>query len=160
MEGTGWKKHQITDQCAYCQETVEQDMNVCQSCGAHVVWFESPTWKRLFGKPDEYVRNLTGDELKATTPLQLHVIQAYGEGGRFRNVTQQTEFMRLEKKVPDDFIKEVLLWATEKHVPWRSFVGGIKNEAWLARWSSEQMEAVDEEQRPNISREELSRMLG
>jgi len=160
MEGVGWKKHELTDQCQYCQETVSQRDNICPGCSAHVIWLESPTWKRLYGKPSEYLLVLTGDKLKGKTPLQVTVISAYGSNGRFRTKTQQAEFLRVEKKYPDAFIKHVLEWAVNKRVPWRSFIGGIKNESWLERWTEEEIGGLsDEEQRPGISSEELSRML-
>lgn len=159
LSGVGIKRHDATAQCELCQATVTQDMNTCPGCGAHVVWFESTTWKRAYGKPSEYMLMLTSDKLKGKTPLQLIVIQAYGTSGRFRTKTQQAEFIRIERKYPDDFIKHVLEWAVGKRVPWRSFLGGVRNESWLERWSSEQMEGLDEERGPNISSEELSYML-
>jgi len=159
LEDAGMKKNKLTAQCTFCQATVKQEMNQCPECKVPVVWFESSIWRRLWGKPEDYIRHLTSDHLKGTTPLQMEVIKVYGHLGRFKNVTQQRVFLSIEKKYPDGFIKHVLEWARGKHVPWGSFVSAVKNDSWLAQWSKKEMDNI-EERWAGVSDEAVQSMLG
>lgn len=153
------RKNEITAQCKYCQETVTQRDAVCPGCGAHVVWHNSIVWKREWGRPDLYLHRLMGDELKGRTPLELLIIGRYGRDSRFSNKTQQTQFLRAQKKYPDDYIKHVFEWARSKRIPWSGFIGAIENQSWFEEWGQKEMEAVNAQQRATVSDEELSNML-
>lgn len=111
-------------------------MNTCPDCEVPVVWFHSPLWKKQYGKPEDYLRLLQGEDLKPTTPFQITVVGQYGHRGQFQNATQQREVKRLEKKYPVRYMEELLTWAKGK--PFMAWVGAVKNTANLEQWNQGQ----------------------
>lgn len=135
MDGTGHRKQDLEAQCD-CGAPIQQTENLCRDCGKHVVWKNSPTWKKLFGNPDDYERKLNHEDLKATTPLQTIACLHFGTNGAFANVTQQRTFKRLERKYPDDFLKELLGWARDKG--FGRFESAAENPDNYSRWLKHQ----------------------
>ena len=67
LDGTGTRRADATDLCHVCGNAVMQEMNVCPDCDAHVIWYRSTIWKKLYGKPVSYLKAIQGVDLSGVT---------------------------------------------------------------------------------------------
>lgn len=130
MEGTGWKKDELTAQCPLCGAPHSQENNMCPDCQAPVIWLGSRVWKRLYGDPKVALRHARGEDLKPATPLEVEFCKAMNRRARFANITQQREFRRLARNYPAGHLQELIKWAADKN--FSAFVSGVENENNLA----------------------------
>jgi len=138
METYGHRKDDLRDPCPICQASHDQSMNTCPDCGAHVVWLNSRTWKRYYGDPKAYMRELQGEDLKAAGPLEVEFCRTFNYGTKFANRTQQREFRRLANKYPAGYLQELMVWANGKG--FQALKGAVENPDNLTRWQNKQYE--------------------
>ncbi|MDD3493868.1 MAG: hypothetical protein PHZ19_10275, partial [Candidatus Thermoplasmatota archaeon] len=138
LEHTGRRKSDLEAQCPHCGAGHTQETNVCPDCGAHVVWLNSPTWKKRYGDPKAYLRELRGEDLKAVGPLEVEFCRTFKYGTEFANRTQQREFRRLANKYPAGYLQELMVWANGKG--FQALKGAVENPDNLTRWQNKQYE--------------------
>jgi len=138
LEHTGRRKGDLEAQCPHCGAGHTQETNVCPDCGAHVVWLNSPTWKKRYGDPKAYLRELRGEDLKAVGPLEVEFCRTFNYRTEFANRTQQREFRRLANKYPAGYLQELMVWANGKG--FQALKGAVENPDNLTRWQNKQYE--------------------
>lgn len=139
LEDTGIRKNDMTAMCPRCHAVHEQTFNVCPDCKAHVIWYQSPKWKKLYGDPDAYRRKAQGEDLTPRTPLQTLACGLFNRSTRFANVSQQTQFKRLENKYPGEYVEAMMHWATDPAAfkGFDRFVSGVENPNNLKTWEAD-----------------------
>ncbi len=136
MEGTGRRKEDLTAQCE-CGAQITQKDNACPDCTLPVVWLNSPTWKKLYGDPHAYLRNLDGEDLKAETPLQREVCKTFYRKYVWPNITTKKSFKSIERNYPDDFILyELRDFAAGKSLT--ALISAVKNPSNYENWIKKQ----------------------
>jgi len=111
-------------------------MNTCPDCGAHVVWLNSPIWRKLYGDPRRYLRELQGEDLKPRSPFEVEIVRVFGTRGEFQNVTQQKATRALIRKFPVEYLSTMLTWAAGKN--FTAWERGCLNTNNFANWQKKQ----------------------
>lgn len=125
---------EYTARCETCAEEIAQTDDECSSCQTPTIWFNSHTWKRLYGSPQTRLRILSMPLPDDDDQIAKELLDRLGMAG-FATLTQKKRWSRARKKIEDSRLQSMITAVIEQHKNKRAVLPHLLN--WMDKVARE-----------------------